>query len=151
MSNRRCAMRSLRAEALLLAAALLAANAAGAAAPSRDAVDEAAASLREIPTLVGTQRRHELNFNFGEPPKSEPQAVPAWLLWLQNFFGWLGESGRWLVWLLGAIAAAVAAVRVRVLLLGSGGLGGRDALALPTHVQNLAIRPETLPVPRGPP
>jgi hypothetical protein len=153
MSNRRCAMRFPRVRrapsaGLLLAAALLAASAdpAAAAPLSREAVDEAGASLRDIPTLVGTRRQHELQFKLDEKPREpRPDDVPAWLRWLRRFFDWLNDAGRWLVWLLGAVAVAVAAVRIRVLLLGAGGIGGRDTLALPTHVQNLDIRPETLP------
>jgi hypothetical protein len=145
MSNRRCAMRSRRVEALLLAAVLLAADA-SAAEPSREAVDEAAAALRDIPTLVGTRTEHELTFHFGEkPPPPKPDDVPEWIRWLRRFFRWLNGAGRWLVWLLGAVVVAVAAVRLRVLLLGAAGPSGRDTLALPTHVQNLDIRPETLP------
>jgi hypothetical protein len=149
MSNRRCAMRSRRAETLLLAAVLTAALPmaadAGAAAPSRETVDEAARALREIPTLVGTRTEHELTFNFGKPAPHKPDEAADWVLWLRRFFAWLNDAGRWLVWLAGAVVVAIAAVRLRVLLLGAAGPGGRDTLALPTHVQNLDIRPETLP------
>jgi len=83
MSNRRCAMRSRRVEALLLAAVLLLATAAGAAEPRRGAVDEAAAELRDIPTLVGTRTEHELTFHLGEkPPPPKPDDVPEWIRWL---------------------------------------------------------------------
>lgn len=147
MSNRRCAMRSpVRPEALLLAAWLAAAAPAQAEAPlTRETVDEQARALADLPGLRGSKVERHLRLKLDEEPAPAPPSdMPDWVRWLRDFFEWLNSTGRFLMWALGAIAAALALVGL------ARWLRGRDAplpqaLALPTHVRELDIRPETLP------
>ena len=149
MSNRRCAMRLRRAEA---AAALLALALAAGAAPvgaadtaiPREAADAAAARLRQDPRLRGTERDRELRFKRDDKP-TPPQSTPGWMLWLRGLFDWLNDSGRFLMWAFGALAVALLVLRLRRIWAADAGLRGADALNLPTHVNQLDIRPQALP------
>jgi len=156
MSSSRCAMhlrrrmRPPRAAIALLLALLAGAPAAGAGAAAsppaipREAADEAAARLRQDPRLRGTEQERTLRFKRDDKPKpTEP--MPEWLKWLRGFFDWLNESGRFLMWAAGAIVVALLLVRLRRLW-GAGGVHAlSEALDLPTHVNQLDIRPQALP------
>lgn len=149
MWSRRCAMRSRRLEALAaclaLAAAVGAANAVPATPPTRDSVDEAASTLKQIQTLTGTRTERSLRLKDDKSLQPPAAPTPQWLRWIGEFAAWLGGAGRVLVWLLAALAVAFAVVRAHAWLrLKAADRGGRLA-ALPTHVRDLDIRPETLP------
>lgn len=147
-------MRSRRAEAALLTALLLGGGAvhaeegaASAPAPaiSRAQADEAAARLREDPRLRGTERDRELRFKRGEPKPREPQEMPAWAKWLRGFIEWLNNSGRFLMWALGAFVVAMVLLRLRRWWGSGADMALSEALDLPTHVNQLDIRPQALP------
>ena len=151
MSSSRCAMRLHRAEAVLLALLLVAgapAHAAEAAASApaitRAAADEAAARLRQDPRLRGTERDRELRFKRDDKPKPA-QVTPGWLLWLRGFVEWLNNSGRFLMWLFGALVVALLVLRLRRMWGAGAGPRLSERLDLPTHVNQLDIRPQALP------
>jgi len=155
MSNRRCAMRLRRAEAAALAALLLcaaparadepaAASVPAAAAIPRAAADEAAAKLRQDPRLRGTERDRELRFKRDDKPKT-PGDIPGWVKWLRGFGEWLNDSGRFLMWAFGALVVALVLLRLRRLWGERVDVRLSDALDLPTHVNQLDIRPQALP------
>jgi hypothetical protein len=144
--------------AAVLAAALLAAPAvfaqpeappvvapAAASAPSRAQVDEAARSLRDIPTLTGQQKARRLHFKSGEPKERERGDTPAWLRWIADFMQWFNEAGRWLVWLLLALAIGALLLWLRRWFGASRGTASEAALSLPTQVRGLDIHPDSLP------
>src|SRR5215468_8547136 len=74
---------------------------------------------------------------------------PAWLLWLGEFFRWVNQSARVLMWIaLIGLGAWLVAYLVRL----AGGqrmIGGPGGFVPPTHVRDLDIRPETLPAEIG--
>jgi len=151
MSSSRCAMRLRRAEAILLLALALscgapacAADAAASAAIPREAADEAATRLRQDPRLRGTERDRELRFKRDDKPKPR-QSTPGWVLWLRGFVEWLNDSGRFLMWAFGALAVALLALRLRRIWGAGAGLRLSEQLDLPTHVNQLDIRPQALP------
>lgn len=155
MSSRRCAMRSRALEAALLALALAAGVAPASRAaepPTRAALDAAAEQLRRDPRLIATKADKELKFDFdrGDTPPPKQEELPAWLRWLRDFVDWLNDTGRFLVWTLGAIAVALLAVRLhRLWRSHRGDDEPATAAALPTHVNALDIRPEALPADIG--
>jgi len=75
----------------------------------------------------------------------ETSGVPGWLRWIFDLFGWILQTSQMLFWLL--IAAFVAVLIVMLVrLFSTRGSGARAARFLaPTHVQDLDIRPESLP------
>lgn len=157
MSSRRCAMPLRRAEAAALATWLLlggaparaeeataAASAPASAAISRAVADDAAAKLRQDPRLRGTERDRELRFKRDDKPRKS-QDAPAWVQWLRGFIEWLNDSGRFLMWAFGALLVALLLLRLRRIWGDRADLKLSDALDLPTHVNQLDIRPQALP------
>lgn len=156
MSSSRSGTPSRRAErpaAALLALALWA-GAAPAALPepavplTRERLDEAAATLRQDPRLVGTETSKTLRFKRDDKP-AERSGTPQWAKWLLELVRWLSEGGRFIVWLLGFAAVAVLLLRLRRWLGGARAPGDTAAQALPTHVNRLDIRPQALPADIG--
>ncbi|HEX4584934.1 MAG TPA: hypothetical protein VH183_08905, partial [Burkholderiaceae bacterium] len=85
--------------------------------PSRSELDAIVKTLRADPDLKTTQRAKVLRLKKSPSKEQAPQAPPAWWLqlmrWIGEAFGWLAETARWLIWLLGALAVALIAVSVR--------------------------------------
>jgi hypothetical protein len=150
-------MHTLRLFCLLCLCGLLAAHSAwaqasqtAASAPSREQVDEAARSLRDLPGLNDSRTVRQLRFKFKTDDEPKPTTdTPGWLRWLVDFVQWFNEAGRWLVWLLIALALAFALLRLRRWLGGNGLSSGNTALKLPTQVRGLDISPESLPADVG--
>lgn len=143
------------AAALLLAAALAApcaaqvsptAPAASAPGLTREQLDTTARGLRDIPSLNGQRVVKRLHFKEDAPRQRQPEAeVPAWLRWIGDFMRWFNDAGRWLVWLVLALAIAWLLLRLRRWFGGRGTGDPGQALQLPTQVRGLDIRPDTLP------
>ena len=101
------------------------------------------AAVRADPNLGGphTERRLRLKPDDGKKRRAEPAAP-----WLIELLRWMSEAGRGLVWLLGAIAVALLLVTAwRWMRVRADAAGGRAAAAAPSHVQDLDIRPDSLP------
>jgi hypothetical protein len=130
--------------ALVLASVLVVAPSVGLATSRIDvpAVDAAAKALREDPNLSGekTERRLVLKDRKREPRKEAETAN-----WLVDFFKWLNEAGRVLMWVLGGVAVIAVLLALKRWLDVRGEGAGRAALNPPTHVRDLDIRPESLP------
>lgn len=115
--------------------------------PRREAVQAVVARLSQDPDLGGVEKTHRLQWKKKDEEAPAPQP-DSWLLrlveWLSKAFAALAEGGRWLVWLIGASALALIALRLH------RWLGARpDALPAlsvhPTQVGALDVRPESLP------
>ena len=125
------------------AAAQPASAAAGVRAPLPiAAVEVAASAVRRDPDIGGTHTIRTWRFKKGEEKPSEPASPDPWLL---DFARWLAESGRFVVWLVGAAALAAVVVIARRWIAVRGDLALRSGAALPSHVRELDIRPESLP------
>jgi hypothetical protein len=118
-----------------------AAPAALGAALTPDEVRAAAAKLRADPNLGGTRKIRSLRRTAPRAP-DRPQNPPPWI---EGLFEYLGQTGSLLLWVVGAIAAALAVLwtyrtyRART--------RAPEALAVPAvaRVGELDIRPESLP------
>ncbi len=105
-------------------------------------VQRIVAEMRADPTLNGTHTEHELRWKNRAADKPEPADLPYWLVQLVR---WIATAGRGVVWVLGAIAVALFAVFAwRWASVRSDALRARAKL-LPSHVNELDIRPESLP------
>jgi hypothetical protein len=131
---------------VLLALALLAGTTLPAAAqqPSRQEVEQAVAAVQRNPDLGGVKKEMTLRFKKKDDPEREVPEGSS-LKWLVELLRWLSESGRVLMWLLGALLVALVVVGVRRWILVRGGWKPVPRPHLPSHVQSLDIRPETLP------
>ena len=133
--------------AALALAALLAV-----AAPAARAADLAPAPLAEVlrvakemnadPALNGQRIEHQLRWKNRDERKREDGGVAPWI---PQVVRWFASAGRGLMWVLGAIAVALVAVYAwRWASVRSDALRARAEL-LPSHVNELDIRPESLP------
>ena len=108
-------------------------------------VEAAASAVRADPDLGGIRKESTWRFR-DRGPADAPTPPPPWLVMLAR---WLAESGRFLVWLLAAVALAVIVVTARRWLLVHGDSIGARGARLPSHVRELDIRPESLPADIG--
>ena len=137
----------MRFRACLLALALVVGGAGAAepaSAPTREQVNAEVEKLRADPDLSGVHKQKTLRFKKDEDKKkkAEPNSLPDWL---RNFARWMTEAGRAVVWVLGGLAVALFIVGLRHWIrVRAGAVKGPHA-ALPSHVRDLDIRPESLP------
>jgi hypothetical protein len=112
-------------------------------------VDRVAQDLREHPDLAGSRVERSLRFKKNErEPEKRTQDASAFR-WIADFFSWMSNSARWLLWTLCAVIAAVLLVRLRAWWLARDGLDDSATRLAPTRVRDLDIRPESLPVDVG--
>jgi hypothetical protein len=77
--------------------------------------------------------------------ESKPRGMPAWLGWVGGLFLWLEQSARILVWCAAVVLAGVLVVYILRVVRVRGVPRREEPFVAPTHVQDLDIRPETLP------
>jgi hypothetical protein len=137
--------------ALLLAASLLAAPALVAAAPgdapTQAEIDAAFAKVKADPNLAEERTVRTLDFK-NRKTRKEKKDDDEWnwsFDWLRAAFGWLAGTSRVLVWVvIAALLGFFVLFVVRIFFTNRGGPSKARFLA-PTHVQDLDIRPESLP------
>jgi hypothetical protein len=115
-----------------------------ASAPTREQVNAEVEKLRADPDLSGVHKQKTLRFKKDEDKKKKtaPNSLPDWV---RNFARWMTEAGRAVVWVLGGLAVALFIVGLRHWIrVRAGAVKGPHA-ALPSHVRDLDIRPESLP------
>jgi len=108
-------------------------------------IEAAASAVRADPDLGGVRKQSTWRFRDSSQPEPPTEPLP----WLMSLARWLAESGRVMVWLLAAAAIAVVVVTARRWLGVHGGSIGTRGARLPSHVRELDIRPESLPVDIG--
>ena len=141
-------MRSAASACLLAAGLAFGAGAHAAAADiTPERVQQAASAVQADPLLGGWHMERKLRFKPDD--KDDEREIkphkPSQSSWFDGFALWLAESGRLLIWLLGAIAVAMLLVSARRWFFVHGGFAGRKPAVLPSHVRDLDIRPESLP------
>lgn len=136
---------------LLLVASLTASGAVaaqqGPEAPTREQVESAVEQIKLDPDLGGKRKQKTLRFKTQHdeaPPKPAPQ-----LAWLLDLLRWVADTGRFLMWALGAVAVALLLVGLRHWVRWRGGAAPRPGADLPSHVRDLDIRRESLPADIG--
>ena len=115
-------------------------------APTRQEILAAVEKLRTDPNLGVSQKKRMLKFNNStqEQPKAETKA-PSWLSWIADAFGWIASTARILVWVMAILLAGVLGLVIKRLIDSRGDINRPVAFNMPTHVQDLDIRPESLP------
>lgn len=117
-------------------------------APSRAEIREALERVAEDPNLATERTINMLRFKQRETVTDEPwwwSWANAAARWFGGLFGFIAESGRLLVWVLGALGAALLVFYVTRLVRTRGMPRVPRAFAAPSHVRDLDIRPESLP------
>lgn len=109
-------------------------------------VEAAASAVRADPDLGATTKERIWRFKPTDDKRDPP--APAWA-GLATLARWLAESGRVIVWLLGAAALAAVVVAARRWFAVHGDTLRGAGARLPSHVRELDIRPESLPADIG--
>ena len=108
--------------------------------------EEVAAALAEVqrdPNLGGQSTMKMLRWkNAARQSKMDL----GWFGWVAGFFGWMGQSARYLIWITIALLAGWLGVYlIRAIQNSAKDGAASDTFVPPTHVRNLDIRPESLP------
>jgi hypothetical protein len=112
-------------------------------APSDAEIVAAVAQVQADPNLSQERKTRTLHWERDDTPK--PQQPSSLGRWIAGFFVWLGQLSRALVWVLGGLLAIWLAAFVLRMIREVGPTGAQQSLAVPTHVRDLDIRPESLP------
>jgi hypothetical protein len=117
-----------------------------AASPGHAEIEQALDRVKADPNLAPERTIKTLRWT--ESGEAKPSATPAWLMWVIGLFRWIEQSARLLVWGAAIVLAGFLAVYiVRTVRTPGGGSGRREeSFVAPTHVRDLDIRPETLPL-----
>ena len=111
------------------------------------AIARATAAVKADPNLATEQTIKTLRWRNASTPQTTP---PARLEWLRNLVRWVDQSARVLMWaMLAVLAATIAGFVVKTLNERTRLAPVAGGRAVPTHVQDLDIRPETLPADIG--
>lgn len=131
--------------AVLLTLPITSAAESAPAAPTRQEVVAAVEKLRADPNLGVPETKRVLRINQSKADQAANPTTPGWLSWIGDAFRWLAASARILVWVVGILLAAILVLVIKRLI-ESGAASSRPiAFSMPTHVQDLDIRPESLP------
>ena len=111
-------------------------------------VRKALDKVKNDPNLAAERSVNMLRWAKEEPVTDEPwwwELANAFARWFRGLFNWLAESGRYVVWVLGALLAALLVTYIVRLVRARGLPRMPKAHAPPSHVRDLDIRPESLP------
>jgi hypothetical protein len=142
-------MRSL---ALLLLLVLATPSWADARPVTQREIDHAVEALRKDPNLATKETVRTLRWDSKPDDEKKKEKKdrrsfewPKWIGWLGDAFGWIGETSRMLMWVVIGVLAALLAYFVVRMFAGQRLTSGARRFVPPTHVQDLDIRPESLP------
>jgi hypothetical protein len=113
-------------------------------APTASEIDAAFAKVKADPNLADERTVRTLNWKESQKERKKSDWMD-WFKWIGNLFGWIAQFSRVLVWvIIAALIGALALFVVRIFMSGRK-LGFAAKFVAPTHVQDLDIRPESLP------
>jgi hypothetical protein len=116
--------------------------------PRLDEVAAAREALRGDPNLGNERTINTLRWHSSDEVEETPN-TPRWLQWIFGLFRWIGQSGRFIVWVLAGLLAAAIIVYLLRLLRDRRPFEATGPGLAPTHVRELDIRPESLPADIG--
>ena len=108
--------------------------------PTEPQIQTALQHLKSDPNLASERQTKTLKWR--ERGSKHPSSTPDWLA---DFFYWLAQSIRWLMWIVIALLVIGLGVLIIRRLKHLERSPRTGALDLPTHVRDLDIRPESLP------
>lgn len=118
---------------------------------TRAEIDHAVETVKKDPNLASEKTVKTLHWDAKEKERKprEPTQWPSWLSWLGDLFAWIGAASQMLMWLIIATLVALLAWFVVKIIAGQRFKPGGTSFIPPTHVQDLDIRPESLPADIG--
>ena len=111
--------------------------------PTQAEIAAALDKLRADPNLAHERKTRTPRWLSEED--EEAKEPSSFMEWVKDFFVWLGQLSRALVWVLGGLLALGLLWFLVALIKGVGATSKTATEPLPTHVRDLDIRPESLP------
>jgi hypothetical protein len=127
---------------------LLSTSPTSAQSPTNEQVKAAIETLGQDPNLGSVKKSHRLQWKKqNEPEKKQSSQGEAsnWLSWLADAISWLASTARALLWVIGILLAGILGLYIKRFLELRGGSPSPLRSAMPIHVRDLDIRPESLP------
>jgi hypothetical protein len=106
-------------------------------------IETAVDVLKADPNLSRDRKTRTLRWR--DESKPEERKPGSFAAWIKDFFVWLGQLSRALVWVLGGFLALALVWIVTRLFINAKRPSRIDVPVVPTHVRDLDIRPESLP------
>jgi hypothetical protein len=116
-----------------------------AATPTEAQLDRAVEAVKADPNISTERTVRQLTWKGDEPRERKRSNMPSWLAWIGDLFAWIAQISMLLVWVLLAGLAALLIIFLARLFGGVKLAGTGTRFVAPTHVQDLDIRPESLP------
>jgi hypothetical protein len=110
--------------------------------PGPAEIARALEAVKADPNLATERTIKMLRWKASEAKSS---ALPSWLAWIAGLFLWLEQSGQIAIWCAAVILAGMLVVYIVRIARVRRGPRLDTSFVAPTHVQDLDIRPETLP------
>ena len=99
--------------------------------------------VRRDPNFSTSRTIKSLKWKTSKTPKKS--GLPAWLQWIVDLFRWFDQMARYVVWCAAALLAGLLGVFLYRMVRARAARSGERGFTAPTHVQDLDIRPESLP------
>ena len=112
--------------------------------PNEREIAVAIEKLKADPNLAQERKTRTLRWKDTNKPQRSSDSS-GFFRWIANFFVWLSQISRVLVWVVGGLLAVALIVAVVRMLRYVDTSGLKKAPVVPTHVRDLDIRPESLP------
>ncbi len=112
--------------------------------PSEAQVSAALEKLKHDPNLASTRKMKLLRFA-GKQQQPQENGAPAWMQPFIRFFAWLADAVRYIVWVACVLLVGIIVVYLLRVLPKRWQRSPAVTPTAPTHVQELDIRPESLP------
>ena len=141
----------LRSSLLAAVACVLLAAATASAQPAARVPDDAAIerAMQQVKADLNVATERTIKTLQWKESNAKPGPRPAWLEWATGFIRWLDQSARVLVWIVVAALLALLAFYIVRTFRSWDDVPGDAEFVAPTHVQDLDIRPESLPADIG--
>ena len=111
--------------------------------PTRAEIKNAIEAVKADPNLA--PQKTVWSLKWAQQSDREPTRPRGSIQWLLDLMGWFAQSARVLVWVIVALLTGLLVVFVLRLIKERSPSMGPGRKIIPTHVQDLDIRPESLP------
>lgn len=116
--------------------------------PTTQEIARALDAVKDDPNLAPVRTMRMLRWRKSNTPRRSSR--PGWLSWIVDFFRWIDQSARVLVWGLAlTLGAVLVAYLIRLFRNRSAEIVVVDVATVPVRVRDLDIRPESLPADIG--
>ena len=114
--------------------------------PTASEIEAAFAKVKADPNLAAEHTVRTLNWKDArEEKRKQKSSWMDWFKWVGDLFGWIAQSSRVLMWIIIAGLIGMLVIFVARIFMSGRDLGSSARFVAPTHVQDLDIRPESLP------